>query len=103
MRSPLTRLLRPGTPVVHRGLDDPEGVAKVGIVAERLEDAESGLVVARWRDEEGLLAFDERELEPLIALPLVSRGPMLLYPRHLWAALRRGRRLFASATLRPLF
>jgi hypothetical protein len=82
---------RPGKSVIHRSLDDRlGGTAKLGIVEEAIVDERSAraLVIARWQDEEKPVAFDAREVERVVRVPLVSRGPMLIYPRHLWNILR---------------
>jgi hypothetical protein len=72
--------LRAGQTVVHRSLDASNGTAKVGVVTEAIDE---GLVIARWRDEQREVGFSARELQPLVTLPLLSRGPVLLRPSQL--------------------
>ena len=69
------RPLHPGQTVAHRSLDDRSGAAKVGVVTETVDDE---LVIANWRDEGREIGFSSRELQPLVRLPLLSRGPVML-------------------------
>jgi hypothetical protein len=75
-----------GTVVAHRGLDEASGTAKFGRVEEEVGDE---LVIASWHDEPALVGFDRREVQRLIMVPGISRGPLLLYPHHLWAIVKR--------------
>lgn len=84
----LSRFLTPGAPVIHRGLDDERGLAKSGRIEEKIGNDRSALVIAHWQDERGLVGFDNREVERLYNLPLISSGPLLLYPHHVWNLLR---------------
>jgi hypothetical protein len=74
-----------GTQVVHRSLDEPSGVPKHGRVAETVGDA---LVIAQFVDETNPVGYDKRELTPLIMIPFLSSGPLMLTPRHLWNVLK---------------
>lgn len=42
------------------------------------------MVIGNWGDESGAVGFHVAELERLVGLPLLSRGPVILRPRHLW-------------------
>lgn len=78
-----------GHRVMHRTLDDRNlGTAKTGIVTETVGDDTQELVIAKFDDGSGEEAFDRRELVDLGPAGL-SRGPVLHYPRHLWALLRK--------------
>lgn len=92
MRSPFRpRPSARGHRVAHRHLDDPRlGTARVGVATETFDDDSKQLVAARFEDVEGSHeeAFLREELVDLGPAGL-SRGPVLLYPRHLWALLRR--------------
>lgn len=85
------RSVSPGDRIAHVGLDDPRGTAKVGVVRETV-GSDPQLVVAEWEDEGAPVAFDARELQVLRRVPLLSRGPILIYPHHLWNAIRSGLR-----------
>lgn len=78
-----------GARVAHVTLDDPEGGARAGFVTEYVGDEETGIIVIRNPDgsSEG---YDRREIVPLVGLGSLSRGgPVLLYPHHLWALIKR--------------
>jgi hypothetical protein len=82
--------LHRGDRVAHASLDDPKGWAKAGVVEEVIGEDAAGLVVARWEGETDLIGYDRREVIPLVG-PEARLGPVVLYPRHLWAALRQPR------------
>ena len=84
-RRTMSNHLHPGQKVVHRNLDASNGLAKVGVVTETVGDE---LAIARWRDGDEEIGFDSRELQPLVNLPLLSRGPVLTI-RQLRRFLRR--------------
>lgn len=87
-----------GRRVAHRSLDDPSlGTAKVGVATETFgDDLPRQLVAARFEDGKREEAFLREELVDLGPAGL-SRGPVLLYPRHLRALMRQP--LMAGAML----
>jgi hypothetical protein len=79
------RPLHEGQKVAHRSLDGANGAAKVGVVTERIDDQ---LVIARWQDGDQEIGFVASELKPLMQVPLLSSGPVLVRPGQLFRWLR---------------
>lgn len=84
-----TRRLKKGDRVAHLTLDNRDGTAKCGIVEDTVGDDEQTLVIGRFDDSPTPEAYDSREVEKLLTIPGLGRGPVLLYPRHLWRLLTR--------------
>lgn len=78
------RIPRNGERAAHRALDEDSGAgARTGVVQEVIGDDGPRLVVMQEADGQRV-AYDERELVPLHTIPVLSRGPVILRPRHLW-------------------
>ena len=81
---------RHGSRVAHRALDGHSGGALAGVVEEVIGEDPALVVV---KDPSGeRVAYDERELRRLHRVPLLSRGPVILRPHHLWRLLTGRRR-----------
>lgn len=79
------RIFHKGAPIVHRGLNESSGRPKMGRVEETVDNH---LVIARFPDEPRPVGYDRRELSRLLMIPVLSRGPVVLTPRHIWNILR---------------
>ena len=80
----MTRLIWPfrvhaGAVVAHRSLDNHRGEPKHGRVEETVGEA---LAITRLKGEEQPIGYDSRELTRLYMIPGLSRGPLMLRPRH---------------------
>jgi hypothetical protein len=82
------RKVNPGDRIAHKSLDDSLGGAKSGVAKEVIDDKESRLIIAEFEGEEIPEGFDQRELVNL-GKANRSSGPVLLYPRHFLALLRK--------------
>jgi hypothetical protein len=77
--------IHPGNRVAHVSLDREDGGALNGVAKDVVGDDEQQIVVVGAGSED--VAYDARELERVVNVPVLSRGPVLLYPRHLWRVL----------------
>jgi len=79
-----------GHRVIHRSLDDSRsGTAKTGVILEEpVGDDAHRLVIAQFDDAAKPEAFDQRELVD-IGPQQLSGDVVMLYPRHLWAVLKK--------------